>query len=129
MSLTEPLEQPASLNTWSQLPIESCTTWMRDEFPHKIHIIPAGKITLQRTGLSLSIQGRKAFSWINYFLHPNILWSSQSKFKTSIHLNLLLSSLVLKGYLDLSLLAICTKVNKNSFSLSKTNFCSILTTG
>ena len=42
------LEQPASLNTWCQPPIESCTTWMRDEFPHKIHIIPEGKITLQR---------------------------------------------------------------------------------
>lgn len=82
----------------------------------------------QVTGLSLSIQGRKAFSWINYFLLPNILWSLQSKFKTSIHFNLLLSGFVLKAYLDFSLIVICTKVNKNSFSLSKTNCCSILTT-
>lgn len=82
----------------------------------------------QVTGLSLSIQGRKAFSWINYFLLPNILWSLQSKFKTSIHFNLLLSGFVLKAYLDFSLIVICTKVNKNLFILSKTNCCSILTT-
>lgn len=50
MSLTEPLEQPASLDTWYQLPlIESHTKCTRYEFPHKIHIIPDWKITLQTT--------------------------------------------------------------------------------
>ena len=46
----EPLEQPASLDTWYQLPlIESHTKCTRYEFPHKIHIIPDWKITLQTT--------------------------------------------------------------------------------
>ena len=39
MSLTEHLEQPASLDTWYQLPlIESHTKCTREEFPRRIHI-------------------------------------------------------------------------------------------
>ena len=114
--------------------VQQFLKWLQSSiFQAENNIIPLLSQSLssdqkQVTGLSLSIQGRRAFSWINYFLLPNILWSLQSKFETSIHFNLLLSSFVLKGYLDLSLLVIFTKVNKNSFSLSKTNCSSILTT-